>query len=84
MSEVGKKIVEGLKQFAEDLKNGQVDKYRRTKIVKMDDGSFELWRQQKGVDPETGEMWLTPEMEKEAADLAKQWEKEDGSKADRV
>lgn len=40
MTEVGKKIVEGLKQFADDLEKGQVDKYRRTKVVKMDDGTF--------------------------------------------
>jgi len=35
-----------------------------------------LWKEQKGVNPETGEMWLTPRMEREAKQLAKRLESE--------
>lgn len=33
----------------------------------------ELWREQAGIDPETGEAWLTPRMEREAAALEEAW-----------
>lgn len=35
-----------------------------------------LWKETGGVDPETGKMWLTPRMEREAEKLVKEWEKQ--------
>jgi hypothetical protein len=38
----------------------------------IEDKLEELWLIQKGVDPDTGKMWLTPRMEREAKILAEQ------------
>lgn len=35
-----------------------------------------LWQEQKGIDPETGRMWLTPRMEREAKELEKELKNE--------
>jgi hypothetical protein len=35
-----------------------------------------LWKEQKGIDPETGKMWLTPRMERNAEETVKSWEQE--------
>ena len=36
-----------------------------------------LWKSQKGVNPETGEAWLTPRMERIAAETVKGWERKE-------
>lgn len=36
-----------------------------------------LWHKQKGIDPETGRMWLTPLMERGAVATSLEWSKED-------
>ena len=36
----------------------------------------ELWKKQKGVDPNTGKMWLTPRMERDAKTLQDHWDAE--------
>ena len=33
-----------------------------------------LWKSQKGINPETGEAWLTPRMERLAAETVKTWQ----------
>lgn len=33
------------------------------------------WKETGGVDPDTGEMWLTPRMERNAAALVATWKK---------
>jgi NitT/TauT family transport system ATP-binding protein len=33
----------------------------------------QLWKEQKGVNPQTGKMWLTPRMEREAKKIEKAW-----------
>lgn len=35
-----------------------------------------LWHDQRGIDPRTGKMWLTPRMEREASALQKHWDSE--------
>ena len=37
----------------------------------------ERWLIEKGVNPETGEAWLTPRMERNAARLAAAWDEHD-------
>ena len=35
-----------------------------------------LWHKQGGINPDSGKMWLTPRMHRNAAILKKRWEKE--------
>jgi len=48
MSKQGKKIVKRLKQFVKDLKSGNLDEYRMTRVIKNDDGSHTFTEKHKG------------------------------------
>lgn len=47
-----------------------------TTVLPGEESIEALWKDQKGVDPNTGNMWLTPRMERAAAVLTKKWEEE--------
>ncbi len=49
---------------------------RQEAINRAEDNLEKLWKEQGGIDPVTGEMWLTPRMERRAEELRKIWDEE--------